>query len=127
MSTMIFLISSAFQTYEVYLLMQCFLKKCRIGGKGVLCAYAGLYLMLTLPNLVLGIPMVNLIFSFGSELFITMLYKESWKKGSYQGFLFLWFLHWQSVLWRSYPVILIWISFHPRSIFQHSEQSAFRW
>ena len=80
MSTMIFLISSAFQTYEVYLLMQCFLKKCRLGGKGVLCSYAGLYLMLTLPNLVLGIPMVNLIFSFGGELSITMLYTESWKK-----------------------------------------------
>lgn len=80
MSLMIFLISSAFQTYEVYLLMQCFLKKCRFEGKGVLFAYAGLYLMLTLPNLVLGIPMVNLICSSGGELLITMLYKESWKK-----------------------------------------------
>ena len=46
MSIVIFLISSDFQTYEVYLLMQCFLKKSRFGGKGVLCAYAGLYLML---------------------------------------------------------------------------------
>ena len=48
MFIVIFLISSAFQTYEVYLLMQCFLKKCRFRGKGELCVYAGLYLMLTL-------------------------------------------------------------------------------
>ena len=80
MSIVIFLISSAFQTYEVYLLMQCFLKKCRFGGKGVLCAYAGLYLMLTLPHLLLGIPMVNLACSFGGELLITIIYKGSWKK-----------------------------------------------
>ncbi|MCI8365300.1 MAG: GHKL domain-containing protein [Eubacterium sp.] len=90
MSMIIFLISSAFQTYEVYLLMQCFLKKCRFGGKGVLCAYAGLYLMLTLPNLILGIPVVNLICSFGGELLITMLYKERWKKRILSGvFLFV--------------------------------------
>lgn len=80
MSMLIFLISSAFQTYEVYLLMQCFLKKCRLGGKGVLCAYAGLYLMLTLPNLLLGIPIMNLVCSSGGELLITLIYKESWKK-----------------------------------------------
>lgn len=80
MFIVIFLISSAFQTYEVYLLMQCFLKKCRFRGKGELCVYAGLYLMLTLPNLLLGIPMVNLVCSFGGELLITMIYKGSWKK-----------------------------------------------
>ncbi len=90
MFTVIFLISSAFQTYEVYLLMQCFLKKCRFGGKRVLCAYAGLYLMLTLPNLLFGIPMVNLVCSFGGELLITMLYKERWKKRILSGvFLFV--------------------------------------
>ena len=80
MFTAISIISEIFLTYEVYLLMRCFFKKCRLPRYGELLAYIVLYVMLTMPNLLLGIPIINLICSLSGEVLITVCYRGTWKK-----------------------------------------------
>lgn len=80
MFTVISMLSEIFLTYEIFLLMRCFFKECRFPRYVELLAYVILYAMLTMPNLLLGIPIVNLICSFGSEMLITVCYRGSWKK-----------------------------------------------
>ncbi len=73
------MISEVFLTYEIYLLMRCFFKECRVPRLTEVFAYVILYVMLTMPNLMLGIPFVNFICSTGSVMLITVCYKGSWR------------------------------------------------
>lgn len=76
----IFLISVMFQVYEAYLLMRCFFKECRVSGRIEFLTYAGLFVMMSVPYLAFGIPIVNLICSYSGTVLVTFIYAGSFKK-----------------------------------------------
>lgn len=78
--TIVFLISEVFQIYEAYLLMHCFFKECRVSGRVEFLTYAGLFAMMSVPYLVFGIPVINLICSYSGTVLVTFIYAGSFKK-----------------------------------------------
>ena len=76
----VFLIVSIFQTYIFYLWMGTFLGKYKVHKYVALMSYGGMYLAMTLPYMLIGIPIVTLICSYASNLAITLIYKGSVKK-----------------------------------------------
>lgn len=78
--TIVFLISEVFQIYEAYLLMRCFFKECRVSGRVEVLVYAGLFVMMSVPYLVFGIPVVNFICSYSGMILVTFIYVGSFKK-----------------------------------------------
>lgn len=76
----VFLIVSVFQAYIYYLWMGTFLGKYKVGNGLALLSYGGMYMAMTLPYMLIGIPIVTLICSYASNLAITLIYKGSVKK-----------------------------------------------
>lgn len=77
--TCIFLIASAFQTYEVYLLLSCFLKESKKLKVLVILSWIICFLMISIPYLVLNVPLVTLVFSYFGILLLAVSYEGSWK------------------------------------------------
>lgn len=77
--TIIFLITSVFQIYEFYLLLECFLKESKNSGILVFLAYVGLFIMMTVPYLIFNIPIVTLICAYIGTLSVTLVYEGTWK------------------------------------------------
>lgn len=82
MYVVLFLLSSVFQIYEFYLIMQTFLtsyqkriKKCH-----VLMGYILFYLLLVLENIFLNIPVMNTITAITGLVLLTLLYEASWRR-----------------------------------------------
>lgn len=78
--TIVFLISEVFRIYEAYLLMRCFFKDRRVSGRVEFLVYAGLFVMMAIPYLVFGIPVVNFICSYSGMILVTFIYVGSFKK-----------------------------------------------
>lgn len=86
---LIYVISSIFQMYEFYLFIRCFFNDCKVSWRGELLAYVGLFIVLTVPYIWLGIPAVTTICSYLGEIAITFIYRGSIKRKILSGtFLF---------------------------------------
>lgn len=76
----VFFLGEVVQVYELYLLIRCFFKKRMVPGWGEWLAYAGLFVLKTVPYLLFGIPAVTIIFSYLGSILVTLIYEGSWKK-----------------------------------------------
>lgn len=80
--SVVFIISSVFQVYGFYLLMHCFYEERNVSGWVEFLAYVLFFAVTTLQYLVLSIPLLLLIFTYGGITLISILiYKGGWKKG----------------------------------------------
>lgn len=73
-------IANAFQTYNIYLLTTCFLDQRRVQKKWEAAAFCVLFLQLTVPYLLIHIAGVTFFCSLTGCLWITLLYRGTWKK-----------------------------------------------
>lgn len=78
--TFIFLVASVFQIYEFYLMMRCFFDECRVSQKEEFLTYVGLFVVMTVPYLAFGTPMITLAFSYTGTVLTAFIYKGGWKK-----------------------------------------------
>ncbi len=76
----IFLISEVVQIYVIYLMIHCLFKECRFGKVGEVAVYVGLYLVLTIPYLKFGVPMLTMLCSWSGIFLVTIAYRTTWKK-----------------------------------------------
>ncbi len=80
LQTIIFLISEVVQIYVIYLLVRCFFSKCYFTGVGEFFVYVGAYFTMTIPYLLIGIPVVTILFSVCGIVVVTFAYESNWKK-----------------------------------------------
>lgn len=79
--TIMFFLVNTFQTYEVWLMLTCFLEpkyttKCRL-----VFGCVGLYLFLTIETYFINIPILNMLSAFCGILFMSFfLFEGSWRK-----------------------------------------------
>lgn len=79
--TFIFLVASVFQIYEFYLMMRCFFDECRVSQKEEFLTYVGLFVVMTVPYLAFGTPMITLVCSYSGAILVAVIaYKGNWKK-----------------------------------------------
>ena len=77
--TCIFLIASVFQTYEFYLLLSCFLKVSKRRKRFILLVSITFFILISVPYLVLNIPIVTLVCSYAGTLVFTSVFEGTWK------------------------------------------------
>lgn len=82
MYVVLFLLSSVFQIYEFYLIMQTLLGIYREHFRicHIWIGYILLYLLLVTENIFVNIPIVNTITAVVGLMLITLLYEASWRK-----------------------------------------------
>ena len=73
------LLVSAVQTYEFYLIYQCFFNKTKVSSGCLFLGYLFLFSFLTTECLVINIPIVNFLSGFIGIFSMTLFYKELWK------------------------------------------------
>lgn len=80
MYSLVVFIAGVFQIYEFGLFMRCFFSQRRVSGFLEILSYVGLFCATTLPSLLIGIPIITMLFSFSGCIFITFIYQGSYKK-----------------------------------------------
>ncbi len=75
----VFILTGIVNVYTFSLVLDTLLKEKYVPKVVSVLAYIWLYIMVTVPCLVINIPVVNLICSYSSLIIVTFIYKGNWK------------------------------------------------
>lgn len=73
------LLVSGVQTYEIYLIYQCFFARSKFTAKYMFAAYFLVFAVCSCQYLNVNIPVLNMLISFLGLFCLTLLYEEAWK------------------------------------------------